>query len=1233
MRTFSKNYSLNFTGGYVEMSPNSIYDLGRSLTIGVWLKPKGVAAESVVLSHGPLTYTLKLQNNVMAFVYGQTAFTGQTALAADKWSYMSVAFDETTKALNFYINGNLDSSHTISTVIINNPAALYFGSSESQSQNQTNFVGEMASVALWRAYHTAWMIKQDYGSPVDTVDNTLIGYWAMEDGSGVQVTDSSANALVGTINGNVAWNALTTPITAQEPSGSLRVNTSVGRLSTLTTTAPTTSLPDSGRNGEATKFLNKVKAYTQKKIADQKLQNNATIDAAKKAAADKVKNAHQLAVKTLNSTRFDKIYFLYKSKIYSVDPKGAIAEFKAYSDQVTSKTVTAKDKWQSTGITAQASDKVKIEYKSGTWSIIPNENVTAAGSSITAGSGYVLPGVKEGSLIGKIGNNSPFHIGTGATAPTSQTGILQLITNDDIDQSHGDGFADNSGSINVDITHLTPIEINALDIVIHQSTDDQRIFWSSGVAPFTFYSAKLDGSEFRQVGQTHATPITSLALDEANQVVYHIVGAGEIYQVKYDGSSHQKLLDITGPTKDSYWQIEVDPVNQKIYWTNDYSIWRADLNGQNAELIISNHDAPFPIDIAVDGENNKLYWVDKQLEMVRRANLDGTQIEDLYAAKKPARGLTYDVPVNSQLKPDVYWVQTETSITAQTPGIVGVWPMNKGTGLEITNSIEPLHKLTMGPVEREYLNLPPNMAYPHYGLQFSGQDYLAIPNTLIDGLSNNSFTVEMWVKLNEIPENGDVGLIAMRNYSQNKCLHLLVRRQKPHLGFYGNDTYGSTTLEVGKWVHLAFRYDIEKQEQTIFVNGKQDAQGSNRSPLQAVSGSITCFGDYRSNWFNGSIADVRIITQAKSQEEIQADMLNYGTSDIITGLDLAPTWQHRESPPILEPHNYSPLFNGLSDYIKMGDPSHLGPVDSSFTVECWVKPAVSSGTLPVLGNDSTIATSPLNLALKNGKPYIKMGTQTLSGNTAIPTDEWSHVAWRFDKDQAEATLFVNGVTMASGTNFAPHTGTGEMYVGRADFWTLFNGYISELRIWRVARTDDDIRSNFRAYYESYAVRGQVDGSDEPEHLFEIPAEGGINLASKQIAELEERLIQAKARKDAKAKAARDIAAAHAAYDSQVSAKHQEFQEIQTQKTNQINNKKAELASQRAANRTKLRQSQANASQRIDKARTSAQQQRTSAQTEAARRKDDASAKAATMKAKARADHKAAQTEYDKQKSR
>ena len=93
----------------------------------------------------------------------------------------------------------------------------------------------------------------------------------------------------------------------------------------------------------------------------------------------------------------------------------------------------------------------------------------------------------------------------------------------------------------------------------------------------------------------------------------------------------------------------------KIYWIDSYldQIKRANLDGSDVELIVSLGNA-YPQGIDIDQEHGKIYWIDSDLDEIRRANLDGSDIEliDTLGNADP-QGIDID-----QEHGKIYWVDS-----------------------------------------------------------------------------------------------------------------------------------------------------------------------------------------------------------------------------------------------------------------------------------------------------------------------------------------------------------------------------------------------------------------------------------------------------------------------------------------------------------------------------------------------------------------------------------------------
>jgi Low-density lipoprotein receptor repeat class B len=93
--------------------------------------------------------------------------------------------------------------------------------------------------------------------------------------------------------------------------------------------------------------------------------------------------------------------------------------------------------------------------------------------------------------------------------------------------------------------------------------------------------------------------------------------------------------------------IALDLARRRMYWPNDSRIWSANLDGTDQRYFSVGLN---PLGAAVDSRASKVYWTETVDHSVRRANLDGTDIETLVAANLDTPwGIAVDTPTESAL--------------------------------------------------------------------------------------------------------------------------------------------------------------------------------------------------------------------------------------------------------------------------------------------------------------------------------------------------------------------------------------------------------------------------------------------------------------------------------------------------------------------------------------------------------------------------------------------------------
>ena len=121
-----------------------------------------------------------------------------------------------------------------------------------------------------------------------------------------------------------------------------------------------------------------------------------------------------------------------------------------------------------------------------------------------------------------------------------------------------------------------------------------------------------------------------------------------IHRAGIDGGNPETILPVTLFDPDG---VAIDTVRGKIYWTDDdlQEIRRANLDGTNVETIVT--ELASSLGIAIDPVGEKIYWTDWAKSKIQRANLDGTNVETIVGGLEQPFGIAVD-PLGGK----IYWV-------------------------------------------------------------------------------------------------------------------------------------------------------------------------------------------------------------------------------------------------------------------------------------------------------------------------------------------------------------------------------------------------------------------------------------------------------------------------------------------------------------------------------------------------------------------------------------------------
>ncbi|WP_338395954.1 LamG domain-containing protein [Fulvitalea axinellae] len=157
-------------------------------------------------------------------------------------------------------------------------------------------------------------------------------------------------------------------------------------------------------------------------------------------------------------------------------------------------------------------------------------------------------------------------------------------------------------------------------------------------------------------------------------------------------------------------------------------------------------------------------------------------------------------------------------------------------------------------------------------------------------------------------------------------------------------------------------------------------------------------------------------------------------------------------------------FNGKSSMIELTNTQDLGIYDGSFTVAFWIKVKEFKDAFEnIVNTDQNRFLMGLHLSLQYKKPHFGFYSQDTKSSTRFEQDKWYHIVWRYDMEERQQSIFINGELDAIGKDKHSFHGLGMVRIGqRASFTntndssSYFNGYLDDLYVWRRALTDKEI---------------------------------------------------------------------------------------------------------------------------------------------------------------------------------
>ena len=319
-------------------------------------------------------------------------------------------------------------------------------------------------------------------------------------------------------------------------------------------------------------------------------------------------------------------------------------------------------------------------------------------------------------------------------------------------------------------------------------------------------------------------------------------------------------------------------------------------------------------------------------------------------------------------------------------------------------------------------------------------------------LFNQSWTFEAWIYLaNTSATNpSEYSIIGQCNsLRKDECLHLVVRNQTLHLGYYSDDLRGASKLSASRWHHVAFVFDCATRNQSVyldgFIDGSREATVCFQGHAQSLTiGAIEAWS--QGSLFDGLIDQLSFTNRSKTSDEIlhDATLTVYFSFDHNSTYDQGPlringslignvTFTAGRIGQALE------IPNVNQSYIQVPGLVLLGTSNRSYSFSIWIQPYLQQQAAIVQAADILDTSGwylPL-LALTTTSQLVSYswdGQLVRVAGPVAPANDWTHVAVTYSLISG-LHLYVNGTLIDASMPFSFLSSGTPIYLllGNPDF--------------------------------------------------------------------------------------------------------------------------------------------------------------------------------------------------------
>lgn len=425
-------------------------------------------------------------------------------------------------------------------------------------------------------------------------------------------------------------------------------------------------------------------------------------------------------------------------------------------------------------------------------------------------------------------------------------------------------------------------------------------------------------------------------------------------------------------------------------------------------------------------------------------------------------------------------------------GVIALFDIDEGNGTQFINSVggNPITATATGDCKTDWVV----SKYINTSIQGLAKNLGNVMNFctdkgtgLISGidLANKSFSIEFMARRSRTGQSEYI--INQGTGGKNTQLHIGFRQDDRFVfAFWDNDLvleakYGQDT----DWHQWSCTYDATTKIRRVYRDGLLVGEDKNVAAYQGKGDIQMAHQDYN-NFYNGQLDDLRIWSEARSADDVKANMAASLSNLPNTLLAYTKFEKYTNNTVYNEVTKKNDIgFQGIADkplsdiqakykcnlsnYLNFcdknkgyGDISGIDLKNKSFTIEFLAKKdkddsfqfSVSQGKA---GHNQLLRIGWWN---DNRFQFGFYNDDLLTKAKYLTDNQWHHWACVYDKNTKKQIIYRDGVEIANRISKNDFQGSGDLRIGQSTEGAYeFKGDFRELRIWDNARTPKEIKDH------------------------------------------------------------------------------------------------------------------------------------------------------------------------------